>query len=256
LTNIKNKYQDNAGLPCYDTVIMKKNICIIGDSWAHTPVELFTDQDHSLLDWPEFSLRARGHQVWNRGWRASGIHYQWHAARAMIEHGKRYPDLNIDVIIWFHTEILKERDWVGDLKRKRFPSYDRLIENYIMQSYERMQEIHRDNPQITWAIIGGHCAISEQYGDMLNWADYKKDNWRAEITGKPLPECHSLEFLPQLREAFDLDLIDLDTLERELTRREQIQEACRDRTKFWDGVHPSAEPYRQLTAELIRCLNL
>lgn len=223
------------------------NILLIGDSWAITPVHR-----EEGSDWFEYQLMKRGHNVFTKCWGASANNFQLNLAEVFLE--ATQSSHKIDLVIWFHTEVL--RDWNSGRKDISFVQYDYdgLLDALAIESYTRATNLKNKYPNIKWAIIGGHAALREKYKHLLDWADYRIDNWRQEIIGTFMPECHSTTFLWMLEQY--VEVLGADVVERELANRETIIAACQDRTKFYDGIHPHIGPITDLANKIITKFSL
>jgi len=223
------------------------NILLIGDSWAITPPHLA-----EASNWFEYQLMKRGHNVFAKCWGASQNYFQLHLAETFLEATKN--SHKIDLIIWFHTEVM--RDWNPGHREFNFEKYDfdGLIDALATQSYQRASDLKNKFPDIKWAIIGGHCALRESKKHILDWADFRIDNWRGEIVGKPMPECHTTTFLWLLEQY--VEVLGTDVVERELANREIILKACEDRNLFYDGIHPHIGPITDLANKIITKFDL
>ena len=223
------------------------NILLIGDSWAITPVHL-----ESATNWFEYQLMKRGHNVFTKCWGASQNLFQLHLAETFLEATKE--SHKIDMVIWFHTELM--RCWNSGRPAWSFEHHtlDSLLDTIATETYQRATELKNKYPDIKWAIIGGHAAIRPSHTHLLNWADFKIDNWRSEIVGEPMPECHTTTFLWLLEQY--VEVLGRDIVERELDSREKIMKACSDRTKFYDDIHPNIGPITDLAQRIISHFNL
>jgi len=223
------------------------NILLIGDSWAITPPHLIES-----TNWFEYQFMQRGHNVFTKCWGANANGFQLNLAEVFlkaVEHTHK-----IDLVIWFHTEVM--RDWNSGRRDINFEHYDfdGLLDALATETYNKATALKNLYPHIKWAIIGGHCALRETHKHMLDWADYRIDNWRQEIVGQAMPECHTTTFLWMLEQY--VEVLGADIVERELANRETIINACKNSDLFYDGIHPGIKPMTDLANKIIARFNL
>lgn len=257
------------------------NILICGDSWACIPWERYycyydwatlSDQKEKpnilrkwlkskeeskhladIFEWLDFQFISRGHNVNNVGYWSMGNGHQLMRARGYLD-GSYINNKPYDLVVWFHTEI--PRDWSGhdwvNAEKQGYYEYLQLTARATYNFVSMMKELY---PKTKWAIIGGHAPLHEQEKHLLDWAEFRIDNWRQEISGIECPECHVTTFLNTDHKEIN-SLLSLDQKEIELQKIEQIINACKDKELFYDGVHPNIKPTKELALRIIKQLNL
>jgi len=234
-----------------------KEALIIGDSWSITLTHNYwvrwkPDQTYgpSHADHIEFAMRKVGYAVNNRGWGGSSNHIQvTQALHYLTWHD--YIGKPLDVIIWFHTELL--RDWhranPREVKEMKEYGLDAWLDYKATEVYGIVRQAQEQYPNTKWIIVGGHCPVRQSHRHLLNKSALIIDNWRQELAGVECPECHTLTFLDEF-EKFK-DCFPIDIVERELNLRDKIINACRDTKIFYDKVHPGPESMGQLSERIV-----
>lgn len=256
------------------------NILITGDSWACIPWQAYleyydciklSDSNNkkyildnwtksakdqpidNIYEWLDFQLIKLGHTVNNIGYWSVGNIRQIIRAKGYID-GANQCNQKIDLVIWFHTELV--RDWSGeDWTHANKMGYYDYLQLTARGLYNYVTYIKEISPDTKWAIIGGHAALHEKEKHLLDWAEYRIDNWRENITGLQLPETHLCGELHWTNDNIK-NLLSLDEKEKELEKIEKIVEACKDTKLFYDGVHPNVGPNKQLALDIIHKLGL
>jgi hypothetical protein len=251
-----------------------KRILIIGDSWAIIPCNIYTPQslwhkwhlenykDSSVLDWLDFKLLERGHSVSNRSYGGNQNWFQLGIAETFLDASIKN-NFEIDIIIWFHTELLRDAHLNPELNRNkdletiRTSGLQGLIDKIGLDTYTYATELYNKSPKTKWAIIGGHAPVIKKHKHLLSWADFMIEDWRSELLNTTIPECHTLSFFQKdwdsLREHCNLDL---DVILQELQNKQLIRDICNDKEIFYDGVHPSPKSNLLLTEKLIKHFDL
>lgn len=251
-----------------------KRILIIGDSWAIIPCNIYTPQslwekwhlenkkDKGVLDWLDFKLLQRGHSVSNRSYGGNQNWFQLGIAETFLDASIKN-NFHIDIIIWFHTELLRDAHINPNLSNNKDldtiknHGLETLIDDIAIKTYNYATELYNKSPTTQWAIIGGHAPVSKKHKHLLSWADFILEDWRAQILNREIPECHTLSFQEKdwdsLRENCDLDL---QVILQELQNKQLIMEICNDKELFYDGVHPSPKSNLLLTEQLIKHFDL
>lgn len=257
------------------------NILITGDSWACVPWQAYyhyftmnelddesnlkklkemwllpakgNEQLDGIFEWLDFQFIKCGHHVNNIGYWSVGNMRQIIRAKGYLDaaHIQNQP---IDLIVWFHTEI--PRDWSGDdwIVAKKF-GYDEFLKVSARGLYNYVSAMKEMHPKTKWAIIGGHAPLVESEKHLLDWAEFRIDNWRQEITGVECPETHLTGHLHWEDKNIN-SLLTLEQKERELVLIEKIVEVCKDTKLFYDGVHPSIGPNKALAEKIIKHFRL
>jgi len=254
----------------------KKNIVIIGDTWGIIPTGLRKPgsleqknqmyDDTSLFDWLDFKLQSLGHSVSNRSWGGSSNFYQLTLAEVYLE-AARYHNYNIDVIIWFHGEILKEINWSldslenasGHMRTIKEQSLEKGIDDISKDLYEYANNFAKLYPNTKWAIIGAGAPIRKNNLNLLNFADFMVENLRSEILGIDVPECHSYYTLYSQQGFFDIlkdkKIFTEEEVKEETRKCEIIENLGKNTDLFFNSKHPSPKAYKNLVEQLIKFID-
>lgn len=255
------------------------NILIAGDSWACIPWQhyyrhkrfsrlenedesssiiddWFINNDYfkyNIFDWLDFQFTRLGHNVNNIGFWSDNNDNQLKRLQGYLQ-GSYVNNNPIDLIVWFHTEIV--RDWFNDdWNYAKSQGYYEYLRVSAKGTYNWVTMIKKTYPNTKWAIIGGHAALHEKEKHLLDWAEFRIDNWRQEITGIECPECHVTTFLKMDHKEIN-SILSLDEKEIELQKIETIINACKDKELFYDNVHPNVKPSKELATRIIKHFNL
>lgn len=219
------------------------NILMIGDSWGLSP---YWSPMNPIQNEPytEHRLFELGHMVWNK---SEGGGQNIRILQDCDFYLRNvYHHVKFDLIIWFHTEMVRDIHSYNNDKKFKGISLDSIegqLEYVKNITYELATNIKQDFPEIKWAIIGGHAPIMTP--EQLSWADFLIEDWRSEIVGKKLPACQTLSGLDWLQQ--NIDTFGPNAVQQELDNYETIVRECStDVNKFYDGVHPTGLYHRQL----------
>jgi hypothetical protein len=230
------------------------NILILGDTWGITPCHIW-DHDQSPADWFEFQFLKKGHPTFNKSWGGNQNHYQLAQAEVFLNATKDTL-MEIDLIIWFHSELMRDLGEGASLEtqNRMFEEFgfDQTLNILAERIYGRVTRIKQEFPKTKWAIIGGHAPIRSTRSYLLDWVEFRIDNWRQEISGKECPESHAFEWLEEGKGSlYDFPAIGEDIIQRELLIKEKILEATMDTNLFYNKKHPAKEPLTQLANRII-----
>lgn len=256
------------------------NILVTGDSWAcipwqhyyrhygfltfsdkeehsHIKNDWFTNENkhfqYNIFDWLDFQFLKLGHSVNNIGFWSDSNSNQLRRSQGYIQ-GSYVNNNPIDLVVWFHTEVV--RDWHGeDWTHAKTRGYYEYLRLSARGTYNWVTTIKERFPKTKWAIIGGHAPLYSQEKHLLDWAEFRIDNWRQEISGLECPECHLTTFLDTDHKKTN-SILSLDEKEMELQKIEKIINACKDKELFYDNVHPNVKPSKELALKIIKHLNL
>lgn len=245
-----------------------KRIIIFGDSWSQVPGNIDNfEYKKRLGEWLDFRLMARGHSVYNIGKNANDNRNQLNYVEQILQ-GIYYQNLKVDLIVWFHTESLRNITNKGLWENPNHKEYahqttnlmsvglDSYVDQLSEQDYKSATMIKNKYPDIQWAIIGGHAPIRTSKKHMLDWADLLIENWRYDITGQDCPDCQCYTLIRYSGFEQMAHLLSKDVVQRELDYSKQLNNACSDPTLFYDGVHPNVNPNIKLSELLFREFNL
>ena len=230
------------------------NILILGDTWGITPCHIWPDLKEPL-DWFEFQFLKKGHPTFNKSWGGNQNHYQLAQAEVFLNATKETP-MEIDLIVWFHSELIrdlgegtpseKQDEMIAEL------GFDGTLDLIAERIYERVTRLKSEFPKTKWAIIGGHAPIRSSKSYLLDWVEFKIDNWRQEISGKECPESHAFEWLEKGKGSlYDFPSISQDIIDREIEIQQKILNATSDTNLFYNKKHPAIGPIKDLAARII-----
>ena len=247
-----------------------KRILIFGDSWAVVPNDMGKNDQYinDRNNWMDFQLMRRGHHVYNIGRCAesnrNAIGYAQQIIDGFFIHG-----LDLDLIIWYHTESLRDlsnqynlgnpekdsraREELNKIKQQGLDAY---VDDLADIAYNTVTSIKTRYPDTKWVIVGGHGPIRKSKKHLLEWADILIENWRYDITGIDCPDCQCYTLIRYHGFEWYIDSLTREVVEREMSYANTITEACRSRDNFYDGVHPAGPPNRHLTRLIIERFNL
>ena len=212
------------------------NILILGDSWSYSCAQDFSSKIKNF----ENMLLSMGHLVFNKSRYGGSNLATLTAGETLIEHTKTF--FKFDLIIWFHTELL--RDSIVYLGSD-YEAYLNLLHWKVLSTVNRIKQKTKNTK---WAIIGGHAPlhVPKDY----EWADFKINDWRAELLNTKLPICHSLGH--QVWLSSHSDLFGKEVLYAEQQKYDLIFNLCdANRQIFLDGVHPSNKALSSLAKQII-----
>jgi len=232
------------------------NILLIGDTWAITPAHTWQYNNKMAADWFEYQFIKNGHPCFNKGWGGNQNHSQLHHAEVFLNATKG-TIAEADLVIWFHTELV--RDFTkGSVQNGIIEEngLDGAIDIMAEDIYGTVTRLKNEFPNTKWAIIGGHAPLRSSRKNLLDWAEFRIDNWREEIAGVPCPESQVFEFLEEGKgNLWDWPAIGEDIINRELAIKEIILEATKDESLFYDKSHPGVEPLKSLAYRIMNHFN-
>jgi hypothetical protein len=235
------------------------NILILGDTWGITPCHEWP-RNSLLVNWFEFQFLKRGHATFNRSWGGNQNHNQLNIASVFL-HAVENTPFKIDLVIWFHSELL--RDFAAEPPYGNINNtieeigFDNLINRTAERVYGTVNEMRKRFPETKWAIIGGHAPLHSPRKNLLDWAEFRIDNWRAEISGKFCPDSQCMEWLdPTKGSLYDWPAVGEEIIKREQAIREILLEATTDFDLFHNGKNPSQKVYESLAKRIIEHFNL
>ena len=221
-------------------------ILILGDSWGVSK-RIWPGEEN----WTEYYFLKRSHTVFNKSWGGVGNEVQLNFGLSFL----KYSGVEIDLVIWYHTELFRQQDGFMNpeyMREHGLLTFEDSVDAAAGFTYNLATELKQAQPQAQWAIIGGHAPIRQQRRELLAWADLIIDDWRSEIVGYKLPECHILE----LRDFLVKYNLDPELVAEQLNYRDQIIEACKNYDLFPDWVHPGIRPVTELNLRLQNQFNL
>jgi hypothetical protein len=236
------------------------NILILGDTWGITPCHIWSTECTDPKDWFEFQFLKRGHPTFNKSWGGNQNHYQLAQADVFLNATKDTA-MEIDLIIWFHSELMRDlgESRSGEKQNEMISElgFDGTLDHIAEKVYGRVNKMKENFPKTKWAIIGGHAPIRSTRSYLLDWVEFRIDNWRQEISGKECPESHAFEWLEEGKGSlYDFPAIGEDIIQRELLIKEKILEATTDTNLFYNKKHPAKEPLIQLANRIMNHFNI
>jgi len=230
------------------------NILILGDTWGITPCHNF-GTDSSVANWFEFHFLKHGHATFNKAFGGHSNTFSFEQADVFLNAVKE-TNFQIDLVIWFHTELIRDvipEDRTAFAKKH----YDFVVDEIAGRMYTNAKRIKNLSPTTKWVIIGGHAPLRPNKKHLLDWADYRIDNFREKIIGAPVPESQAFEYLEQGKGSlWDFPGISDSIIERELAIKEQIISLTKDKDKFYNGKHPALKPMINLANEIMEYFKL
>lgn len=228
------------------------NILILGDTWAITPSHTWIHGNKMSAEWFEYQFMKKGHPTFNKGWGGNQNHSQLAQAEVFLNATKDTL-CEADLVIWFHSELV--RDFTkGEEQNKTIEElgFDGALDLKAEEIYGTATRLKEEFPTTKWAIIGGHAPIRSTRSNLLDWAEFRIDNWRQEISGQECPESHAFEWLEKWKGSLcDWPAIGEDIIQREIAIREKILAATQDESLFYDRSHPGLEPLKDLSARIM-----
>jgi len=161
-------------------------IGFVGDSWGEPqwrdPFPGYSADQHSSL-----ILHGLGYDVTNASQAGGSNLVTW---RNLEQHaGMR----NLDVIVWFHTEIARDWPWA----RNRSWSLDTLLHDTARSVYRECDQIRaRTCPHTPiWLVEGQAGVIDPEFGQHFE-PHWWTRTWRSSLCGRTLPDTHLLSIVP------------------------------------------------------------
>lgn len=250
-----------------------KNILIIGDSWAIVPCNSYASQsffhktlsirDKNILNWMDFRLLALKHNVNNRSFGGNQNWFQLGIAETHIQSSLQN-NFRIDLIIWYHTELCRDLNLDTNIinnhhiKKLKEEGLEGTLDYIAEETYNYATQLHKLSPNTKWAIIGGHAPLRPNKKHILNWANFRLDDYRSKILNRTdIPECQTLSVhTAQWDIMKDKCGVSTEVILKELDKKEIIYSACTDIEKFYDKIHPSAFSNFILTDLIIKHFEL
>lgn len=218
-----------------------KKIWIWGDSWAE-PIHDNPLPDSDPTGHITQLLINKNYNVTNYGKSGEDNLYSFHLCKNIPV--KEHPDY----IIWFHTECFRTKEktnkswYIKDELKRLSESIYSQISSFIINS-----------PAKLITIEGQSVVYQENYKKYLEDCTYYfiKD-WRSELVGKQLPECHFISCWHHLEhnclDSYKTKLKILDDVKN-------IVNATADHYHFPDQGHPGNEAHKLLLDKILQIIN-
>ncbi len=230
------------------------NIMILGDTWGTVPCHALSYLP-GVTDWFEYQFLKKGHPTFNKSWGGNQNNYQLLQAEVFLKAIKNSP-IHIDLIIWFHTEIVRDLTR-QDTDRFGKEDFDLVIDDTAERIYQWARKVKNLSPDTKWAIIGGHSPLRPNKKHLLDWADFRIDNFRSHILGVDVPESQAFEFLEEGKGSlWDWPAIPKSIIDRELAIKDEILQLTEDTSKFWNKKHAGLEPMTELANKIMEHFKL
>jgi len=205
------------------------NICILGCSFGvpdnGCPAEYHTENQLKLL----------GHRVYNFARRGSSNL----ESLAIAEKYFSITELKMDLIIWFHTELIRDSGFLED----NFIPFD--LNETMKVVYSNFQKFFTSqNCKI--AIIGGAAPVHPFICNFIK-PDFCIPSWFNKILNLDLPQIQTLSRLDYIESLQD---IGMDKKLEILKQHEEILNALEQSQDFPDNYHPGPRPHMELAKEL------
>lgn len=254
-----------------------KTILIIGDSWG-VP-NYCEDWDCRPEEHTEYRLRNLGYDVLNFSLNGSAMLETIEYAKNTIQNTldtnsqfyglvkqkrntysrngsvkempiPKYHGQKIDWVLWFHTETIRDFGSASNLTMPYLTcqEFHEIGCKAVYRAFCNL--INIIGKDIKTAIIGGQApvdAILYQY----HKPNFIIEDWRSEIVGKKLPQCHTFsryDFVDQTYDTLDKKLEILNT-------HKEIMDSMSDTSLFFDRCHPGGKPHAMLTEKLHKVFN-
>lgn len=234
------------------------NIMILGDTWGIVPSHIWSS-NKNLVNWFEYAFLKRGHATFNKSRGGNQNHDQLLQAEIFLNATKGTA-FELDLIIWFHTELIRDMSDGHDKAESRLfltKHYDEVIDIVGERMYKHVTDMKNQFPNTKWAILGGHAPLLSTKKHMLDWAEFRIDNLRSKFLGVDVPESQAFEFLERGKGSlWDWPGISEEVIQRELQIKEQIIELTKDKNIFYNQKHPALGPLTDLADEIINHFKL
>jgi hypothetical protein len=227
----------------------------------------FSEQLHT-----EFLLKDLGHNVYNcslnGGSNLQSIEQAFDFLNGKTLPYKNFgnlstPPTNIDLIIWFHTQIHREYRFLFPLKDDVMLRDPMVLENYKVKNnnfYGILEEVaaltysefgklqKMTNSKI--AVIGGAGPVHDCITEHIQ-PDFLIKNWISEILSYDVDAIYETSILKRIDHVMSIDLktklVDASILTLDLMKKSK---------EFYDGGHPGEGPHKKLVEQLVDKFNL
>lgn len=225
------------------------NILIVGDSWSkpdgYTEPQCNPYQETEKFP-IEYYLIKKGHTVYNRGEGGRGNLNALKLADYFLKTSYRL-DLKIDLIIFFNTDL--SRDRIPVFPDHNYPSslakVTRELYNENLKWFQKIRSHYKGK----WAIIGGNSPVVDIKD--FEWVDFIVDDWRSEILGYKLPVSQWLYDYPFLEA--NLKHLGVEEVMEEANKIELIWETVKSRRDlFPDASHPNYVCHENLADKILK----
>lgn len=152
---------------------------------------------------------------------------------------KKPDDFGVDLIIWFHTSVLRDHR----------PDHGTLSEQVLHLSHATYDEIFLLRKRLEYPpiiVIGGTAPIFDFYEEYGTGNLLIIKNWIADLLQQELPSNHLVGAMSHMEDVTD----EHDILEQQVSDAELIQGLMRESDLFPDTCHPGAQAHSQLYERL------
>lgn len=257
-----------------------KNILIIGDSWGQIPIALYRHSnlrqendyikiDENIFNWLDYQLLNRKHCVYNRSWGGSYNFYQLAVAETFLA-GAEKNNFNVDLIIWHHTELMKEITFQLTQDDQINDGYcqflienglEKMLDYLAHKTYSYVVKLKEKYPLTEWAILGSGAPLRTSiFKEYFDWVKFLEPNLRSTITGENVIECHTFYSIHSQNGLWDRlikkGFLTKEEVEIEKSRCEIISNLGKKSKFFYNGQHPSPLAVVELNNRIINQFNL
>jgi hypothetical protein len=156
------------------------NIVIIGDSWGvpnHGGPPGAPADSHT-----EILLRNLGYNLINFSENGDSNDNALTRVHNYVNQGNP-----VDWIIWFHSEMIRERHLFNPYEPYRINEAIQQISEYVYRKFE----VLRVKTQAKTIVIGSQAPVLDTFSEYA-FSDYIIKDWRSDICGRQLPMVQSL----------------------------------------------------------------
>lgn len=215
-----------------------EKILLLGDSWGvpnyNGPPGICPDQ-HT-----EYLLLNLGYEVVNFSMNGNGNDIPISKAISYVDRGN-----NIDWIVWFHTEMLRDRHLIDLSKPYKISDLVHTTSEYVYKKFHML----KNKSQAKILIVGGQAPVLNNCVGF----DYIIKDWRSEICNQVLPIVHSLTHLDLIEHENCIDTIKDKTIL--LEKHNIILSAMEKSEHFPDKCHPGVIPHLNLSKFINEIIN-
>jgi hypothetical protein len=145
-------------------------------------------------------------------------------------------NLKIDLVIWFHTELYRDKLYNTDTE----------LAHYI---YNKFSDFFKELGAKT-AVVGGAGDIHDCFNDYIT-ADFFIKSWRQQILKNA--DTPTSNGIIKVLNSMDLPIDDkINIIDNEM----QLIDLVSNSRFFPDGCHPGTEPHYELVKQLSKTFNL
>lgn len=221
---------------------MSRKVVIIGDSWGVGSFRFVGNPPRALEPVPDTGidhyLKHQDFDIVNLSEAGSSNIKQ---LEKLTDH---LVDNTADTIIWFYTEVT--RDLLA--RNFSFTTYKDLIQAAHVFNFDQAQSLY-NKYQIPFIIIGGLSSVNIT---AQHYTFYKHTikSWLLDIVDQniKLPECLHSDYLIKVVSQYKVK--DIDFVNSQIDQMLATEKLLENNKLFSDGIHPTADSYRELANKL------